>query len=198
MIKNKRDHLGILLVSIFIIAILKWLTETILRYFAVSTDIITGVTITGWGLFTFCSLWFLRNWTVSYRESYQTKEEDSEFAHELFLLKQGSGVHMEDITGEFRGLYWRLHIRIPKEEGPSAYQKGTENHSDIQIQYVEGPYCPRDNCSMKQKRTYLGKYQFRCQNCHYKMKKTDSKSTLIHDLQETDHVQKMLDNKVSS
>src|SRR5699024_7924020 len=116
----------------------------------------------------------------------------------LFLLNRDTGVHMEDITGEFRGLYWRLHIRIPKEEDPSISQQNIKNHNDFQIQYVEGPYCPQDNGSMTQERTYLGKYQFRCQYCQYKIKQSDSRGTLIQNLQETADVQQMLGDRVGS
>lgn len=195
MMRRKRDHLSTLLISLLILAILKWMAETTLRYLAVSADIIMAVTITGWGLCTVCSFLFLRNWIVAYRESYQSEEEAPDFAHDLFLLNRDreSDAHIKDITGGFRGLYWRLHIRVPKGKELTEYQHRTASHNDSHIQDVEGPYCPQDQCNMKQERTYFGKYRFRCHYCHYKMKKTASRETLMQDLRETADVQKMLE-----
>lgn len=191
MVSKSRDYLGSFLLLFLMVAGMKWVIEEALHYFAVPSNVISTVTIVGWGILAVISFLFLRNWIVAYRQSNQ-KEDNSDLDREMFLLNIGrdSDSHSENITGKFRGLYWQLHIRLPK--GQTSGLRETDKAEKTHLQYVEGPYCPKDQCRMNEEKTYFGKYRFRCHGCQYKTKKTESSVTLMHDIRETADVKKML------
>lgn len=194
MMKDYRDRLGAFLVGILVIAVIKWMTERVLRYLAVSSNVIMVITIGGWGMLALASFLFLRNWIVAYREQYQV-EGDLDPGYEMFGLRQdrNSDVHTENIMEEFRGLYWRLYLRVSDGEVPTTDQRETDKTEKIDIPSIEGPYCPKDECILYQEKTYFGKYRFRCHFCQYHTKKTESSATLIQDLRNTIDVKTLLD-----
>lgn len=179
--KKNYNHLAKLLVGILIIALIKLAIEKIIQYFTFPSAIIIAVTMVTWGFLAFASFLFIRNWLVAYRESIQSSHDPYQF----LLAKHGDNEsHVENITRDFRGFYWQLHINIPGEKALEEHHNRKEKAGEIKIKNIEGPYCPKDGCRMDQEKTYFGKHRFRCHHCHYQKKKTENSDTMMHDLRE--------------
>lgn len=191
--RKSNDHLGMFFMLLTLIAMMKWMMEEILRYYAIASGTIMMVTVGGWVLLAVLSFLFLRDWIVAYRESNQ-EEENPDLDREMFFLNNDPNISSsEDVTREFRGLHWRFHVHVPQNQELERRQTQASKTKAVQMKYVEGPYCPQEECSMNQKKTYFGKYRFQCPCCSYRISSTENSETLIHDLKKMVDVNKILE-----
>lgn len=173
-----------LLVLILFVALMKLAIESVLRHFeTISTDAVKMVTISAWGLIAFTSLMFLKNWLVTYRDNKQN-EQIFYPSYDIHLLKTKNkrDSHTEKIIGDFKDFLWHFYVVLPKDSTIEEYQNEEGNIKEAKLDDIRGPYCPNDECKMVQKKTYLGKYKFRCPYCNYRNKTKENDITLINDL----------------
>ncbi|MFL2079423.1 hypothetical protein [Marinilactibacillus psychrotolerans] len=94
--------------------------------------------------------------------------------------------YTHDVTGEikYEGFLWKVEGNIKSRQARSITMKDELEDQEVDISYIDGPYCIYDYRKMKEQRTYWGFYKYSCAKCGYKRKLTKNNFTLECELKD--------------
>ncbi len=84
---------------------------------------------------------------------------------------------------EYLGFSWEVFLDCLIEPWMHKEFKNVkiEELKEVNVSYVKGPFCPNDNREMKNTRTYIGYYKYKCPKCKYIIRALKNSNTLEND-----------------